>query len=49
MEILRWYSIILIVIGLLTNAFLGVKYTDDKKIISFIMLVPIFIYLILAR
>lgn len=49
MEILRWYSIILIVIGLLSNAFLGVKDTDNKHLISFIMLVPIFIYLILAR
>lgn len=49
MELLKWYSIILITLGLLTNAYLGIKTGDNKKLISFVFLIPIFIYLVLVR
>ena len=49
MEILKWYSTILVAIGVLSNLWLGLTKKDKFKIISFIMLFPILIYLIIKR
>ena len=47
MDILKWYSIILIGLGALSNLFLWVRGKGITKFISFILFTPIFIYLIL--
>ena len=47
MEIVKWYSIVLVAIGILSNLLMFIWEKDKVKLISFIVFIPILIYLIL--
>ena len=49
MEILRWYSIILVSLGVMSNLWLSIILKKGDKFIAFILLIPVLIYLIVRR